>query len=102
MKLFKGLLAIAIVSLVAISCNETKKEAQNNTQETVETSADKTNEVGKVLAETSVSNTKKNCAKECSKDSKTGDGNCKSKSAKECSKDNECMKSGACDGSCHA
>ena len=30
MKLIKGLLAIAIVSLIAVSCNETKKGLEKN------------------------------------------------------------------------
>ena len=37
MKLFKGLLAIALVSLIAVSCKETKKGAAEDIDNAVET-----------------------------------------------------------------
>jgi len=40
MKLLKSLLAIAIVSLIAISCNETKKGAEKDLKEAVEATED--------------------------------------------------------------
>lgn len=44
MKLFKGLIVIAIVSLIAISCNDTKKGAEKDLEEAVETVEDATDE----------------------------------------------------------
>ena len=94
MKLFKGLLVIAIISLFAVSCNETKKDLEKGTQENVEIvkhaandaveEADKTaNEVAtdveKVIdsAKTMAEGKAKKCESKCSKDGKTCDGSCK-------------------------
>ena len=94
MKLIKGLLAIAIFSLFAVSCNETKKglekDAQENvevvkhaandaieeadiTAEAVESDAEKVIDSAKTMAE---GKTKK-CEAKCTNDGKSCDGSCK-------------------------
>jgi len=94
MKLIKGLLVIAVLSLIIVSCNETKKDIQKDSQENVELVKDaensteeeagKTAEVvevdaGKVLDSTKAmadGETKK-CEGKCSEDGKSCDGSCK-------------------------
>ena len=44
MKLFKGLLAIAIISLIAVSCNDTKKGAKKDLDHAVEATKDAAND----------------------------------------------------------
>ena len=44
MKLFKGLLAIAIISLIAVSCNDTKKGAKKDLDNAVEATKDAAND----------------------------------------------------------
>ena len=106
MKLLKGLLAIAIISIIAVSCDDTKKGAEKDLKqavEKVENTTDKvvdaTNEVvesGKEMADMAMAK----CEGNCSKDGKSCDGSCKEKMAHACAKDAACMKSGKCDGSC--
>ena len=49
MKLIKGLLAIAMISLIAVSCNETKKGVDKDTQENVEVTKNDMNEADKAV-----------------------------------------------------
>ena len=98
MKLIKGLLAIAMISLIAVSCNETKKDVEKDNQEkveiakqevnaaakTVEADAEKAIDSTKTEAEEAIDSTKamaegmsKKCEGKCSKDGKSCDGSCK-------------------------
>ena len=98
MKLIKGILAIAIISVIAVSCNETKKGAEKDLKqavEKVEKSTDKVVESGKEIAIAM-----SECDGNCVKDGKSCDGSCKKEMAHTCAKDAACMKSGTCDGSC--
>jgi len=132
MKLIKGFIAIAIISVIAVSCNETKKGAEKDLKdavEKVENSVEKVSDAtvgaidsAKEIAEVAMAKCDGNCAKDgkscdesckkemvhsCAKDAacmKSGkcDGSCKEMKAHKCSADSECMKSGKCDGSCKA
>lgn len=53
MKLIKGLFAIAIVSLIAVSCNDTKKGAEKDLKEAVEATEEVTKEAVESVEETS-------------------------------------------------
>ena len=100
MKLIKSLLVIAIVSMVAISCGETKKEAPaegdaveavEEGTEAVEAAADEATEAAEevmdsveVDAEKAVDSAKTmadaveaKCEGKCSEDGKSCDGSCK-------------------------
>ncbi len=105
MKLIKGLLAIAIFSVIAVSCNDAKKGEESNKKEAVETvkkSTDNTVVTGKASDSEMemASSTMAKCEGNCAKDGKSCDGSCKKEMTHNCAKDAACMKSGACDGSC--
>ena len=98
MKLIKGFLAIAIISLVAISCKETKKEVSDESVDVIEVTDEVVTEsmdanasdAESVIDSTSTELEKeadstktmaegmaKKCEGKCSKDGKSCDGSCK-------------------------
>lgn len=93
MKLMKGFLVIALLSLIVVSCNETKKGIQKDSQENVEVVKDVVSgtedagrtaevveaDVEKVIDSSSsmTESTTKKCEGKCSKEGKSCDGSCK-------------------------
>ena len=95
MKLIKGLLVIALLSVIVVSCNETKKGVQKDSQENVEVVMDAVNETEdagrtaevieievdaeKVIdsSNSMTESTSKKCEGKCSKEGKSCDGSCK-------------------------
>ena len=106
MKLIKGILAFAIISVIAVSCNDTKKGAEKDLKqavEKVEKSADKVVDASQEVVESGkemASMAMAKCDGNCAKDGKSCDDSCKKEMAQGCAKDAACMKSGKCDGSC--